>query len=92
MNCVQVSWEDEENNRIVELSVDYLTGDSSIEIAGVTPTKVTFLCPDSRTALRSVGVRRETGRRLLARRFDLGGGLEMLRRRLQDKQAEVATI
>ena len=66
MNTFQATWEDEEASRQVELVVNYQLDQTRVEINGVTPTRVTFLCPTSKKPLRSVGVWTNGGRRLLA--------------------------
>ena len=47
MNSCQATWEDEENNRRVELVVNYRLDAKRVEINDVTPTRVNFLCPTS---------------------------------------------
>ena len=66
MHQIETNWEDEENNRHVTLSVEFTRCDEAIEIANVTPKQVTFLCPESKNPLRSVGVWTDKGRDLLA--------------------------
>src|SRR6185369_6870636 len=56
MNSVQASWEDEENNRSVELVVNYRLDAKRVEINEVTPTRVNFLCPTTGKTTRSIGV------------------------------------
>lgn len=85
MQSTAVNWEDEENNRIISLAVDFTAGDE-VELHRLTPTKVTFLCPDSRTQLRSVGVHRNTGRRILAQAFLSAGKLPELKGRLLEHE------
>lgn len=69
MNC-KATWEDEENNRQIRFAVNYRVEDGKAVVEKATPTKVSFVCPESNTLLRSVGVWTETGRRLLADRFN----------------------
>ena len=68
MQMVEANWEDEENNRQVTVSVGYTRQGESIEIHAVTPKLVTFLCPQTKTPLRSIGVWTDKGRELLANR------------------------
>ena len=56
MKSCQATWEDEENNRRVELVVNYRLDATRVEINDVTPTRVTFLCPTSGKPTRSIGV------------------------------------
>ncbi|MCG8586602.1 MAG: hypothetical protein MI757_18010 [Pirellulales bacterium] len=85
MQSTAVNWEDEENNRIISLAVDFTAGDE-VELHRLTPTKVTFLCPDKRTQLRSVGVHSKTGRRVLAQAFLSAGKLPELKSRLLEHE------
>ena len=85
MQSTAVNWEDEENNRIISLAVDF-TADGEFELHRLTPTKVTFLCPDKRTQLRSVGVHSNTGRRVLAHAFIDAGKLPELKSRLMEHE------
>jgi hypothetical protein len=78
MKSYQATWEDEENNRQVELVVGYQLDQAKVDIANVTPRRVTFLCPTHGTPLRSVGVRTEGARRLLARQVEAAGRLATL--------------
>jgi hypothetical protein len=80
MKTCQATWEDEENNRHVELVVNYRLDDATrVEINHVTPTRVTFLCPTSGNAVRTIGVRTGGGRRLLARQVEAAGRLHSLK-------------
>ena len=56
MNSCQATWEDAENNRQVELVVNYRLDATRVEIGDVTPTRVNFLCPTSGKPTRSIGV------------------------------------
>ena len=82
MNSCQATWEDEENNRRVELMVNYRLDAKQVEINDVTPTRVTFLCPTSGTPLRSIGVWTPGGRRVLARQIAASGRLATLRKEI----------
>ena len=74
----QANWEDEENNRQVELVVNYRLDQTRVDISDVTPTRVTFLCPQTNKQLRSVGVHTAAGRQLLARQVAAAGRLATL--------------
>ena len=69
MKTTLCTWEDEVCNRQVQFSVDYTIENGAIEIKKVTPQKVSFICPESNTVLRSVGIHTTAGRRLVADRF-----------------------
>ncbi|MCA9258586.1 MAG: hypothetical protein KDA61_05280 [Planctomycetales bacterium] len=89
MQSIQVSWEDEENNRIVELAVQYRLDASSVSIDGITPSRVHFLCPQTGSSLRSIGVHREKGREVVKRQFINGGGMQRLMGHLEEKHGSV---
>ena len=76
-NC-QATWEDEENNRQVELVVNYRLDVTRVEINDVTPTRVNFLCPTSGNTTRSIGVWTDGGRRVLSRAIEASGRLTTL--------------
>ena len=65
MGQYNANWEDEEHNRIVELSVEYQLENDRIELTEVTPSKVTFLDPATKTPTRHIGVHTNSGRRML---------------------------
>ncbi|MCC7474433.1 MAG: hypothetical protein IT425_03490 [Pirellulales bacterium] len=77
-NC-QATWEDEENNRHVELVVNYRLDESRVEINNVTPTRVTFFCPTSGNKLRSIGVWTDGGRRMLAQQAHEAGRIDAVK-------------
>jgi hypothetical protein len=79
MNSCQAQWEDAENNRRVELVVNYRLDATRVEINHVTPTRVTFLCPTSGEPTRSIGVWTNGGRRVLARQVKAAGRLRSLK-------------
>ena len=76
-NC-QATWEDAENNRQVELVVNYRLDATRVEINDVTPTRVNFLCPTSGNTTRSIGVWTDGGRRVLSRALESSGRLTKL--------------
>ncbi len=78
MNSCQATWEDEENNRRVELVVNYRLDAKRVDIQDVTPTRVNFLCPTSGNTLRSIGVWTNGGRRVLSRQVAASGRLATL--------------
>ncbi len=69
MSNMLATWEDEENNRQIQFTVEYTIANSEVQIDTVTPNKVSFVCPETNTCLRSVGVHTEAGRDLLADRI-----------------------
>ena len=86
-NCV-VNWEDDENNRHVQLSVAYAIEGGEVSIENVTPTKVTFTGQDNRT----IGVHTEKGRNLLADQFLKSGKFGEVQRQILDSAKISATV
>lgn len=78
MGSYAATWEDEDNNRQIQFSVEYSTETGSVEIETITPTKVSFICPETNTCTRSVGVHTESGREMLANHFRANGDLQQL--------------
>ncbi len=76
------SWEDEENNRKVELSVEYQLDGNRLQIERVTPTAVVFVDPQSGETTRRIRVWTETGRRMLLRQYQESAGSEHLQAQL----------
>lgn len=90
MKSFQATWEDEENNRSVELVVNHRLDAKRVEITDVTPTRVTFLCPTTKSPVRSIGVWTDGGRRMLARQIEAAGRLATLPQEIaQEKLVEI---
>jgi hypothetical protein len=90
MKSFQATWEDEENNRRVELVVNHRLDAKRVEIHDVTPTRVTFLCPTTRNPLRSIGVWTDGARRMLAEQVEAAGRLATLPQEIAaDKLVEI---
>jgi hypothetical protein len=83
MHTVESQWEDAENNRRVAFSVAFARIGKNIEIKAVTPTQVTFTCPDSKCDLRTVGVWTQKGRELLVHQLRTSGHLTELERQIE---------
>lgn len=79
MTCMQATWEDEENNRRVELVVDYQLDSRGVKINRVTPQRVYFHEPGIREATGSVAVWTEKGRQMLVAQMQSAGWIEALR-------------
>ena len=77
------NWEDEENNRIVQLSVDYQVTDSQVQIEEITPTSVLFFDAANGQPQRRIGVWTERGRQMLRRQYRERVGLDSLREQLE---------
>jgi hypothetical protein len=93
MKTMQVQWEDEENNRIVAMTVDFAIRNQVVEVAAIAPQRVTFVCPESGSPLRTIRVWTEAGRRHLESKFRASGRLDELHGRLAGHHAaELAVI
>ena len=84
MNSCQATWEDAENNRQVELVVNYRLDATRFEIKDVTPTRVNFICPTTGKTTRSIGVHTNGGRRVLTRAIKASGRLNTLPQEIVD--------
>ena len=71
MTNIKATWEDEENNRQIQFSVEYQLENEAVEIKNVTPEKVSFICPDTNTVTKSVQVWTDKGRDMLASKLDI---------------------
>ncbi len=69
MNIANVTWEDEEKNRHVELSIAYAVENNEVTVREITPKSVSFLCEQGLQPVRSIQVHTATGRQLLSRQF-----------------------
>ena len=83
MHTIESHWEDEENNRRVAFSVGYTREAGAVELKAVTPKQVTFLCPESKNALRTISVWTDKGRELLAHQLRTSGHLTELERQIE---------
>ncbi len=83
MHTIETNWEDEENNRHVAFSVAYSRQDDAIEITAVTPRQITFLCPDTNTPVRTIGVWTDKGRELLAGQLHKSGHLSTIEKQIE---------
>lgn len=83
MQTIESHWEDEQNNRRVAFSARVCRASGAVEIKDLTPKHVTFLCPESKNEVRSVGVWTEKGRELLAHQLRTSGHLTELERQIE---------
>ncbi len=90
MNTVMANWEDDENNRIVELAVECRFEDETVEIVSVTPRSITFIDATTREPQRTLGIHTAAGRRLLTRVCVARGGLDAVRQTILER--EVAAV
>ena len=56
MQIIESHWEDAENNRRVAFAAKFTRNAGAGEIQSLTPKQVTFLCPESKSELRTIGV------------------------------------
>ena len=84
MGSFQAAWEDEENNRRVDLVVAYQVAEGQVEIDNVTPHRVHFACPETGDNLRSIRVHTETGKQLLLERALAAGAVDRIRHHLSE--------
>lgn len=78
MGNLLATWEDEETSRQIQFAVEYAITDGTVKISRVTPGKVSFVCPETNTCLRSIGVHTTAGRELLAERIWQSGRISEL--------------
>ena len=83
MQTVQANWEDDENNRQVEFSVAYTRQENSLEIQSITPSKVTFFCPETKNPVRTIGVWTDKGRELLKGQLHTSGNLDKIEEQVE---------
>ncbi|MEM7313587.1 MAG: hypothetical protein AAF497_10595 [Planctomycetota bacterium] len=88
MGSYIATWEDEENNRQIQFSVDYATENGSVEINDVTPVKVSFVCPETNTCTRTIRVHTDAGRKLLANNFRAKADLNLLATEIANRTQE----
>lgn len=84
MHSYQSIWQDEQLNRKVEVMVNYSLAESGVSINGVTPTRVTFLCPETKNEVRSIGVWTERGRNHLVQVLHSAGHIDQLSQEIAD--------
>ena len=70
MSTVQTVWEDDDNNRKIEMTINYVISNQSIDIQDVAPTRVTFVEPSTKEEIRSVGVWTRSGSEMLVRQWE----------------------
>jgi len=78
MQTCQTSWEDSETNRRVDLTVTYVAAGDAIDVRQITPTRVTFLCPQSQEPIGSITIHRDKARSILVRQLRERGYVERL--------------
>jgi hypothetical protein len=83
MHTIESHWEDAENNRRIAYAAHYARQGEGVEITSITPKQVTFLCPESKNELRTVGVWTQKGRELLAHQLRTSGHLTELERQIE---------
>ena len=84
-------WEDGENHRQIQFSIEYSIESSAVVLDRLTPLKVTFICPDSNTVLRSVGIHTQKGQSMISDQFANSGKLDELLVEIGEKHGLVLT-
>lgn len=84
MNQCTVNWEDEENNRIVQLAVDYQIDSQEIVIEDVTPQAILFVDSVGQPQ-RRLQVYTDAGRTLLRRIHDEKVGRDSLKAEVESR-------
>ncbi len=92
MNSVIAQWEDEENNRQVQFSVEYAIENSVVNVSSVTPNKISFICPDTNSCVRSIGVHTEKGRQMMTDQINGAGQVDALISELAARNGLFATV
>jgi hypothetical protein len=92
MGTFLATWEDEENNRNVQFSVNYRAENDQVEILNVTPVKISFTCPETNTCVRTLGVHTEAGRRHLSQRFLQAGKVDELKQQIAARVAPMTAV
>ena len=88
MNSMIASWEDEENNRQVQFSVDYSIENNEIDIVNVTPRQVDFTCENT----NSIGVHTTKGRAHLAEKIQKSGRLAAVKNEIAQKEGLLTSV
>ena len=83
MHTIETHWADATKNRQVSLAVKFTRTENAVQITSVTPKQVTFLCPESNSPLRTVGVWTDKGRELLAKQLHAAGALPQLEKEIE---------
>lgn len=78
MKSMIATWEDEENNRHIQFSVDYTIENNEVEIKLVTPKKVSFVSPQTNTVTRAITVHTHAGQEFLAIQIKQAGKMETI--------------
>ena len=76
MNSMIATWEDEDNNRHIQFLVAYTIENNEVEIKSITPNKISFVCPDTNTVTRAIGVHTKTGQEFLESKIKEAGRME----------------
>jgi hypothetical protein len=83
MESYALSWEDEENNRVVAFSVEYRVQEDQLQIGEITPTSVSFVDAVG-SSVRQISVWTDKGRELLARQYQQAVGPNHVRNLIEE--------
>lgn len=84
MGSHSVCWEDDDNNRKIDLDIRFGMVDGEVEIHSITPHTVSFVCPEKKDIIRKIGVFTEAGRQMLAAQFKQRNCMNTLKSQLSD--------
>lgn len=82
MPICSVNWEDEDNNRIVELAVEYRLDAGQLDVETVTPAAVVFVDAHTAQPTRKIKVWTAAGRRMLLKQYQNAAGADHLQQQL----------
>jgi len=91
MNSTLATWEDEDNNRHIQFSVEYSTEKGEVEIHSITPEKISFVCSETNTCDNSIGIWTETGRELVAAQIMASPAIGQLKAELGRQAVDTVT-
>ncbi len=92
MSTFAATWEDDENNRQVQFSVDYTTENGAVEIESITPNQVNFVCPTSKNTTRTMGVWTAKGADHLRSKIATSGVIENVKTQIAERDGMTLTV
>lgn len=87
MNSMVTRWEDEENNRQVQYSVDYNIESDNIQIVEITPRQVDF-----KDGKNSIGVHTASGKSHLTAKIKAAGQMDSVKQLIAEKEGIFSAI
>ena len=92
MKTAVVNWEDDDNNRHIQFSMEYSIENGQVELGRVTPKSVSFVCPSSGVPKRTIGVHTETGRQLISTKLVQSGHLAVVADQIAQESGLLAAV